>query len=415
MQGARLRTANAPSGGLARKPSSRTISRGRRSAEADWRPRGSPLARRPSHVPPARPLAASPAGARDGALLHGRYRLLERLGAGGFGVVWRAQDELLHREVALKRIPLPPDPSAAGGPRRAAGRRAREPRGARRGAPGPPGDRGAVRGVCRRRRVLSRLRARPRRHARAAHRRAGAVRRGAAARSASRSPRRLLHAHARGVIHRDVKPQNVLVPHDPGAHEAPAKLTDFGGASLVGEDALTRTGETLGTLAYMAPEQSEGREVGEPADLYSLALVLYEGLDRRQPRARTHARRHRAAHRASAAPARRSPPRPAARAGATRSTRALAVDPARRGTLEELRAALEQALAQGLTRRRGLFGRAIARPRSQPRCPTRIGSRRPPAPPPRTLRRRRSAGPCSTPPCSSRRARRLPPRPTRRP
>ena len=88
----------------------------------------------------------------------------------------------------------------------------------------------------------------------------------------------LAHAHARGVIHRDVKPQNVLVPHEPDERGGVAKLADFGGARLTGEDALTRTGDVLGTLAYMAPEQSEGHEAGEPADLYALALVLYEGL-----------------------------------------------------------------------------------------------------------------------------------------
>src|SRR5207302_4638076 len=86
------------------------------------------------------------------------------------------------------------------------------------------------------------------------------------------------HAHRRGVVHRDVKPQNVMVPARPESATGVAKLTDFGIALLVGDEPLTRTGDVVGTLAYMAPEQAEGRRVGPGADVYALALVLYEVL-----------------------------------------------------------------------------------------------------------------------------------------
>ena len=292
--------------------------------------------------------------------MHGRYRLLERLGAGGFGVVWRAQDELLHRDVALKRIPLPPQvPSPSGRDEPQAGERAS-------------------------REALA--------SARLAHPAIVALYEAyvdddafylvselvhgetlatlIAAEELSDEElleigvelaQALAHAHARGVIHRDVKPQNVLVPHDPGAHDTLAKLTDFGGASLSGVDALTRTGETLGTLAYMAPEQSEGREVGEPADLYSLALVLYEGLTGVNPvRGATPAATARRIGRPLPPLASRRPDLPRTLSHAFDI--ALSIDPSGRGTLEDLRTTLERILAQGLTRRRDLLRPRIALP-----------------------------------------------------
>jgi hypothetical protein len=86
----------------------------------------------------------------------------------------------------------------------------------------------------------------------------------------------LAHAHGRGVIHRDIKPQNVIVARSPDHVGARAKLTDFGVASLWGAD--RSTGTVVGTPAYMAPEQAAGESVTPASDLYSLGLVLYEGL-----------------------------------------------------------------------------------------------------------------------------------------
>ncbi len=80
------------------------------------------------------------------------------------------------------------------------------------------------------------------------------------------------HAHSRGVVHRDIKPENVQVTEG----EPRAKLMDFGIARLADEMPMTASGDVVGTLAYMSPEQAEGRAAGPEADVYSLALTLYE-------------------------------------------------------------------------------------------------------------------------------------------
>ncbi len=81
------------------------------------------------------------------------------------------------------------------------------------------------------------------------------------------------HAHSRGVVHRDIKPQNVLVAPE---GEFRAKLMDFGVARLADGASLTAPGDVVGTLAYMSPEQAEGVTAGPAADVYALALTLYE-------------------------------------------------------------------------------------------------------------------------------------------
>jgi hypothetical protein len=209
---------------------------------------------------PTQPLPGAP-GAR---LILGRYRMERRLGAGGFGVVWLAWDEKLEREVAVKVIPR----------ERGAGERVeREARAAARlNHPGIvaiyelASDEDDVYLVSElvRGRTLAELG------------QAGALSDRDIARIGSALCEALEHAHARGVIHRDVKPHNVMVLAEPAAGAGFAKLADFGVAHVASGDPLTGTGDIVGTLAYMAPEQAEGARVTPACDVYSLALTLYE-------------------------------------------------------------------------------------------------------------------------------------------
>ena len=86
------------------------------------------------------------------------------------------------------------------------------------------------------------------------------------------------YVHQQGLVHRDVKPANVLISPDGRVH-----LADFGIARLVGAAHETRTGDVLGTPAFFAPEQVAGEPVGPPTDIYALGLVLYESLTGRRP------------------------------------------------------------------------------------------------------------------------------------
>ena len=81
----------------------------------------------------------------------------------------------------------------------------------------------------------------------------------------------LAYAHHQGIVHRDVKPQNVMLDDD--GH---VKVMDFGIAHLMGSDTLTGDGDVIGTIAYMSPEQAQGKRVGPASDVYSAGMVLYE-------------------------------------------------------------------------------------------------------------------------------------------
>lgn len=205
-------------------------------------------------------------GRGERQLVLDRYRLLSQLGAGAFGVVWLAHDERLSRDVAVKAIALDHASGRAEQEARAAARLAHPAIVTLYEAGSEDGTTYLVTELVRGGTLADLLAE-------------GALSDRDVAEIGIALCQGLAHAHAQGVVHRDVKPSNVLVPDAPHAGGPVAKLTDFGVARIVegaGGEALTRTGDVVGTLAYMAPEQAEGREAGAPADLYAAALVLYE-------------------------------------------------------------------------------------------------------------------------------------------
>jgi len=197
-----------------------------------------------------------------------RFRLLERIGSGGMGTVYRAYDERLEREVAVKEV-ADSDPRWVLREAQAA---------ARLNHPGIVtlyefGERDQktllvselVRG-----RTLADLH------------RAGELYDRDVGEIACNLSEALAHAHTRGVVHRDIKPENVIVRDDVDGPQR-AKLMDFGIARIAGAATLTEDGQVVGTLAYMSPEQAEGEVAGPESDVYSLAMTIYECLSGGNP------------------------------------------------------------------------------------------------------------------------------------
>lgn len=215
----------------------------------------------------------------QGRLLAGRYRLVDTIGNGGMGRVWRAHDEVLHRAVAVKEL--------------TAALYASEPDRAR---------------------LFARTDAEARAAARINHsavvtvhdvldhdqrpwivmelvegesladavRDRGRVEPREAARIGLWVLRALKAAHSAGVLHRDVKPGNVLLGAD-----GRVLLTDFGIAQLEGDTTLTRTGEIVGSVDYIAPERVRGEDPGPGSDLWALGATLYTAVEGKSPFRRT--------------------------------------------------------------------------------------------------------------------------------
>jgi serine/threonine protein kinase len=250
----------------------------------------------------------------------GRYVLKGRLGSGGMGVVWLAHDELLNRDVAVKQLKLP---NLAPGVSDVA-RAMREARIAARLQ--HPNAITVFDVVVEDELPWIVMEYLPSRSLAAVLAEHGPLSPGETARIGEKIATALAAAHAAGIVHRDVKPGNVLIGHD-GA----VKLTDFGISRADGDVTLTEAGSLSGTPAYLAPEVARGGPPDARSDVFSLGATLYAALEGHSPYGATD--NHLGLlHRAANGKVERSN-----RAGALLNPleRLLAVDPARRPTASQ--------------------------------------------------------------------------------
>jgi serine/threonine-protein kinase len=206
-----------------------------------------------------------------GAVLGGRYRLVELLGQGGMATIYRARDSQLERDVAVKIL----RPEYGADPDFNERFRHEAQSAASLNHPsvvavydygtdpvGPFIVMELVEGE-----DLATI-----------IRRSGALPPRAAARLVAQAARAVAAAHARGFVHRDIKPGNILV-----THEGRVKVADFGIARALSESALTLPGTTLGSVHYFSPEQARGELATPASDIYSLGIVLFELLTGKRP------------------------------------------------------------------------------------------------------------------------------------
>ncbi len=292
----------------------------------------------------------------DRALVLDRYRPLKPLGRGGSGSVWLARDEKTGLEVALKIVPREGKRAARAMREMEAASRLRHERCVR--AYDFGGDDGHVyiayeyvRGKTLREAI-----------------RRGELDDAASVEAAAQVLDGLTHAHRRGIVHRDVKPSNVLLEEGP---EVAVRVLDFGLAQFDDADTLTAVGDVPGTLAYIAPERLDGADASVRSDVWAVGVMLWESL------AGSHPVWGVPLPEVASTIAAGAPPLSSRRGDLPRRLLAavdasLSVDPARRPTASQLAAELREAFVvvrQPRARKRQPSRRRTPAPRLRPAAP----------------------------------------------